>query len=130
MTSQTRTYRATIPLLLVSLGLALNATPAGRDDDGYPRLMQGPMVGAVTDSEAKIWVRTSGAFEVSVEPGAYVITGESQAGLSVARAPAVVKVAVAEHDAFRAHRTGHAEHRRTGGIHVIRPGIVTRSGVI
>ena len=33
---------------------------------GYPRLMQGPMVGAVTDTDAKIWVRTSGAFTVSV----------------------------------------------------------------
>ena len=34
----------------------------------------------------------SGEFELSVEPGAYVITGESQVGLSVARAPAVVNV--------------------------------------
>jgi alkaline phosphatase D len=33
---------------------------------GYPRLMQGPMVGVVTDTEAKIWVRTSGAFTVEI----------------------------------------------------------------
>jgi len=34
---------------------------------GYPRLMQGPMVGAVGPTEAKIWVRTSGEFPVTIQ---------------------------------------------------------------
>lgn len=36
---------------------------------GYPRVMQGPMVGAVTDTDARIWVRLSGEFSVTVEYG-------------------------------------------------------------
>jgi alkaline phosphatase D len=40
---------------------------AGRNDEGYPRLMQGPMVGAVNEHSAKIWLRTSGEYAVSLE---------------------------------------------------------------
>ena len=50
-------------VMIVSVSAAMAAKPS---HTGYPRLMQGPMVGAVTDSEAKIWVRTSGAFEVVI----------------------------------------------------------------
>ena len=34
---------------------------------GYPRLMQGPMVGAVGPTEVKIWIRTSGEFPVTIQ---------------------------------------------------------------
>ena len=34
---------------------------------GYPRLMQGPMVGVVAPTEVKIWVRTSGEFPVTIQ---------------------------------------------------------------
>jgi alkaline phosphatase D len=37
--------------------------------EGYPRLMQGPMVGAVSDHEVRIWARASGEYPVSVEYG-------------------------------------------------------------
>ena len=50
-------------VLLVGSSVAIAAKPS---HTGYPRLMQGPMVGAVTDTDAKIWVRTSGAFTVAV----------------------------------------------------------------
>jgi len=36
---------------------------------GYPRVMQGPMVGAVSDHDALIWVRVSGEYPVSVDYG-------------------------------------------------------------
>jgi alkaline phosphatase D len=36
---------------------------------GYPRVMQGPMVGAVTDTDARIWVRLSGEYSVTVDYG-------------------------------------------------------------
>jgi alkaline phosphatase D len=45
----------------------MNALSAGRDDDGYPRLMQGPMVGAVTPTDARIWLRTSGEHQIVIE---------------------------------------------------------------
>lgn len=37
--------------------------------EGYPRLMQGPMLGAVSHDEFKIWTRASGEYSVSVEWG-------------------------------------------------------------
>ena len=60
------TLRSTLILTLVGVihvSVALAAKPS---HTGYPRLMQGPMIGAVTDTEAKMWVRTSGAFTVAV----------------------------------------------------------------
>jgi len=62
----TNLRRATLVGALVS-AIAVPATFAAKaSPTGYPRLMQGPMVGAVTDTDARIWVRTSGAFTVSV----------------------------------------------------------------
>jgi alkaline phosphatase D len=58
--------RVVIAGLLVSLLLPALAA-ADRDDDGYPRLMQGPMVGAVTPTQVKIWGRTTGEYSVSIE---------------------------------------------------------------
>ena len=49
------------------LALASVATAASRDDDGYPRLMQGPMVGAVSPTGVKIWARTTGEYSVSIQ---------------------------------------------------------------
>ena len=54
-----------LPLSLVlGLTLGLASQPS---QTGYPRLMQGPMVGVVTPDSAKIWVRTSGEFSVSIQ---------------------------------------------------------------
>ena len=50
-------------VLLVGTSVAFASKPS---HTGYPRLMQGPVVGAVTDTEAKIWVRTSGAFTLVI----------------------------------------------------------------
>jgi alkaline phosphatase D len=55
-----------IPILVCWL-LASGAAAADRDDDGYPRLMQGPMVGAVSPNSAMIWLRTSGEYEISIQ---------------------------------------------------------------
>jgi alkaline phosphatase D len=46
---------------------ARDAVAAEASSKGYPRLMQGPMVGAVSPTEARIWVRTSGAYTVAVQ---------------------------------------------------------------
>ena len=59
--------RVTMTVLFVSLLLPTLVAEADRDDDGYPRLMQGPMVGAVTPTQAKIWARTTGEYSVSSE---------------------------------------------------------------
>jgi alkaline phosphatase D len=67
MTSRSHSLRASIPVLLISFSLTSGAIAAGRDDDGYPRLMQGPMVGAVLPTEAKIWARTTGEYSVAIE---------------------------------------------------------------
>ncbi len=37
--------------------------------EGYQRLMQGPMVGVVTDREVRIWARVSGEYPVTVDYG-------------------------------------------------------------
>ncbi len=37
--------------------------------EGYQRLMQGPMIGAVTDREVRIWARVSGEYPVTVDYG-------------------------------------------------------------
>ncbi len=58
--------RVAIAGLFVSLLFPALAA-AERDDDGYPRLMQGPMVGAVTPTQAKIWARTTGEYSVTIE---------------------------------------------------------------
>ncbi|WNO52416.1 alkaline phosphatase D family protein [Stakelama saccharophila] len=56
--------------MLAGMG-ALAAAPlpvrARRSETGNPRLMQGPMVGAVTGSEILIWGRASGPYRVEIE---------------------------------------------------------------
>lgn len=59
---------ALITLWTVALA-APRAVVADRDPDGYPRLMQGPMVGAVTPTSIAVWLRLSGPYEVAVEYG-------------------------------------------------------------
>ena len=57
-------------LWLITLVLPASQAPAAsRNDNGYPRLMQGPMVGTVTPTEAHIWLRTTGEYTVSIEYG-------------------------------------------------------------
>ncbi len=50
--------------VLIAVSAATAATPS---HTGYPRLMQGPMVGAVEPTEVRIWVRTSGEFPVTIQ---------------------------------------------------------------
>ena len=59
--------RTAITIFLVLLLLPTLAAAADRDADGYPRLMQGPMVGAVSPNTAMIWLRTTGEYEISVQ---------------------------------------------------------------
>jgi alkaline phosphatase D len=66
--------RSNRTLLLVAIvvtatvfGWTSSAAAAEASQTGYPRLMQGPMVGAVAPTEVKIWVRTSGSYAVTVQ---------------------------------------------------------------
>jgi alkaline phosphatase D len=65
---KSRINRIWVPILMsvCCLTWISNVAAAGRDDDGYPRLMQGPMVGTVTPDQAKIWARTSGEYQVTI----------------------------------------------------------------
>lgn len=58
-----------VAMLVTSALLTMGASAAGRNDEGYPRVMQGPMVGTVTPTEAHIWLRTTGEYAVSIEYG-------------------------------------------------------------
>lgn len=62
-----RTLLAMFTLPAILLGLAHCPAAHAADEVGYPRLMQGPMLGAVTQSDALIWARTSGPFECWIE---------------------------------------------------------------
>jgi alkaline phosphatase D len=58
--------------VLVTLVITFFITPAhsaDRNDEGYPRVMQGPMVGTVTSDSAKIWLRLSGEYQLVIEYG-------------------------------------------------------------
>jgi alkaline phosphatase D len=56
-----------VPFLVV---LVVSAAPAAdRNEIGYPRVMQGPMVGAVSEHDARIWLRLSGEYPVVIEYG-------------------------------------------------------------
>ena len=60
-------------ILGATIGLLFFASVTGaatRSEVGYPRVMQGPMVGAVSAHDARIWVRLSGEHPVVVEYGA------------------------------------------------------------
>jgi alkaline phosphatase D len=61
--------RAALVVAVVLVLFPTAAPAAGRSDFGYPRLMQGPMVGTVTDHDARIWLRTSGEYPVVIEYG-------------------------------------------------------------
>lgn len=50
---------------IASLG-AMPAPLLARSEAGYPRLMQGPMLGAVSETDALVWARASGRFDVSL----------------------------------------------------------------
>ena len=56
-----------VAVLCVLVPCGLHA--AGRNDQGYPRIMQGPMVGAVGEQSALIWLRTTGEYRVAIEYG-------------------------------------------------------------
>jgi len=47
--------------------VAMGSMPARADNDSYPRIMQGPMIGPAGDREIVIWGRLSGAFPVEIE---------------------------------------------------------------
>ena len=66
MTSFSAFHRTAI-ILPILLGIVSATEAAEASHTGYPRLMQGPMVGVVAPTEAKIWVRTSGEFTVSIQ---------------------------------------------------------------
>ena len=55
--------------IALQLFLYLNfpARAADRSEIGSPRLMQGPLVGAVTETTIPIWVRASGRFPCAIE---------------------------------------------------------------
>jgi alkaline phosphatase D len=56
-------------LLALSHAALGQSAPAEASQEGYPRLMQGPMIGAVAEDEIRIWARLSGEYGVSVEYG-------------------------------------------------------------
>ena len=64
-----RFLRMSTVLLSLSLFLLLPlaVSHGGGSTTGTPRLMEGPMVGAVTPSSISIWVRASGEFPLSLE---------------------------------------------------------------
>lgn len=55
---------ATLSLLPLSVRRAL-----ARSERGYPRLMEGPMIGAVGPDSARLWMRASGCFPVTLHYG-------------------------------------------------------------
>ena len=57
---------------------AMAASASQPSHTGYPRLMQGPMVGVVGPTEVKIWVRSSGEFPVTIQ---YDTTAEFSSAL-------------------------------------------------
>ena len=75
MSSQPTVNRTAALLSFVGLFLLLSSADPSRaagaeaSQVGYPRLMQGPMIGAVSDQEVRIWARVSGEYPVSVEYG-------------------------------------------------------------
>ena len=59
--------RVAVVIAVLCVLSPLRLTAAGRNDEGYPRVMQGPMVGAVGEHGALIWLRTSGEYQVAIE---------------------------------------------------------------
>ncbi len=52
---------------LCAFGALAPQATAAPDWDGYPRLMQGPMLGAAEADRVRIWMRVSGPFETQIE---------------------------------------------------------------
>lgn len=55
-----------ISILVLMLILLRGSALLSQDADGYPRAMQGPMLGNVTPTSFTVWVRTSWTFPVQV----------------------------------------------------------------
>lgn len=55
------------------LSVCVQSGFAAKADGGYPRIMQGPMVGAVAPDSLSIWVRLSGPYTAAIE---YDVTPE------------------------------------------------------
>ena len=63
-------FLSALGVLLLFGALLLPRTEAAEvSPEGYPRLLQGPMVGTVSDDGFQIWARMSGEYLVSVEWG-------------------------------------------------------------
>jgi len=58
-----------VTLLLIGAPLVTRIEAAEVTFEGYPRFLQGPMVGTVSDDGFQIWARMSGEYLVSVEWG-------------------------------------------------------------
>ena len=67
MNSHSAFRRAAVILPICLLGFVSATDAAEPSHTGYPRLMQGPMVGALAPTQVRIWVRTSGEFPVSIQ---------------------------------------------------------------
>lgn len=62
-----RRFWTAAALVSILAGAVSEVTAAEASSTGYPRLMQGPMVGALAPTEVKVWVRTSGPYDVALE---------------------------------------------------------------
>ncbi len=69
MSHRTIPLRTSILFLLWCAIFSSTSRAADRNDEGYPRVMQGPMVGTVTDHDARIWLRMSGEYAVAIDYG-------------------------------------------------------------
>ena len=69
MTTRPTSHQTTAAILMACILMTFGASAAGRNDEGYPRVMQGPMVGTVTPTEVHIWLRTTGEYTVAIEYG-------------------------------------------------------------
>ncbi len=69
MISRTPLFRSILGIFTGLLFFAGLAGATSRNEIGYPRVMQGPMVGAVSANDARIWVRLSSEYPVVVEYG-------------------------------------------------------------
>ncbi len=54
-------------LTFLAIAIAVNTLYADRNDTGSPRLIQGPMLGAVTENSVKIWGRVTGEYPFLIQ---------------------------------------------------------------
>lgn len=76
-------YRRTVIGGICALGALGSSANAAPEWDGYPRLMQGPMLGAAEPNQVKIWLRASGEFETQIEYSLALIPGSLKKSPSV-----------------------------------------------